>query len=150
MRFIYHFKYYVIFFILVLFLKSITKLVKHCNKNDEIKHVLSNWKRPFRGKTEQRNCYEIKHVLSNWKRPFRGKTEQRNCYNWWYKGGGRLAPPGRLAPSYSNVYPYKPQFYYIKVGCKGLYITWTCLHDDFIVSDVVHTVYDVFEHTSPI
>ena len=45
MRFIYHYKYYVIFFYVflirfykfVLFLKSITKLVKHCNKNDEIK-----------------------------------------------------------------------------------------------------------------
>ena len=45
MRFIYHYKYYVIFFyvfliqfyMFVLFLKSITKLVKHCNKNDEIK-----------------------------------------------------------------------------------------------------------------
>ena len=28
-----------------------------------------------------------------------------------------------------NVYPCKPQFYYIKVGCKGVYITWTCFHD---------------------
>ena len=44
MRFIYHYKYYVIFYVFliqfymfVLFLKSITKLVKHCNKNDEIK-----------------------------------------------------------------------------------------------------------------
>ena len=45
MRFIYHHKYYVIYFYMfliqfykfVLFLKSITKLVKHCNKNDKIK-----------------------------------------------------------------------------------------------------------------
>ena len=44
MRFIYHYKYNVIFFVFliqfykfVLFLKSITKLVKHCNKNDKIK-----------------------------------------------------------------------------------------------------------------
>ena len=28
-----------------------------------------------------------------------------------------------------HVYPCKPQFYYIKVGCKGVYITRTCLHD---------------------
>ena len=28
-----------------------------------------------------------------------------------------------------NVYPCKPQFYYIKVGCKGVLITWTCFHD---------------------
>ena len=45
MRFFYHYKYYIIFFMCFLFnfislfysLKSITKLVKHCNKNDEIK-----------------------------------------------------------------------------------------------------------------
>ena len=29
-----------------------------------------------------------------------------------------------------NAYPCKPQFYYIKVGCKGVYITRTCFHDD--------------------
>ena len=29
-----------------------------------------------------------------------------------------------------NVYPCKPQFYYIKVGCKGVYITRTCYPDD--------------------
>ena len=28
-----------------------------------------------------------------------------------------------------NVYPCKPQFYYIKVGCKGVHITRTCYHD---------------------
>ena len=28
-----------------------------------------------------------------------------------------------------NVYPCKSQFYYIKVGCKGVYITRTCFHD---------------------
>ena len=28
-----------------------------------------------------------------------------------------------------NVYPCKPQFYYIKVGCQGVYIIRTCLHD---------------------
>ena len=28
-----------------------------------------------------------------------------------------------------NVYPCTPQFYYIKVGCKGVYITRTCFHD---------------------
>ena len=38
-----------------------------------------------------------------------------------------------------NVYPCKPQFYYIKVGCKGVYIirtcypdVWTCYPDDFM------------------
>ena len=29
-----------------------------------------------------------------------------------------------------NVYPYTPQFYYIKVGCKGVFITRICYHDD--------------------
>ena len=28
-----------------------------------------------------------------------------------------------------NEYPCKPQFYYIKVGCKGVFISRTCLHD---------------------
>ena len=27
-----------------------------------------------------------------------------------------------------NVYPCTPQFHYIKVGCKGVLITRTCLH----------------------
>ena len=31
-----------------------------------------------------------------------------------------------------NVYPCTPQFHYIKVGCKGLFITRTCLHDELI------------------
>ena len=29
-----------------------------------------------------------------------------------------------------NVYPCKSQFYYIKVGCKGVFITRTCYPDD--------------------
>ena len=33
----------------------------------------------------------------------------------------------------NNIYPCKPQFYYIKVGCKGVYITRTCLHDVFLI-----------------
>ena len=28
-----------------------------------------------------------------------------------------------------NEYPCEPQFYYIKVGCKGVHITRTCSHD---------------------
>ena len=27
-----------------------------------------------------------------------------------------------------KIYPGKPQFYYIKVGCKGVFITRTCLY----------------------
>ena len=29
------------------------------------------------------------------------------------------------------VYPCKPQFFYIKVGFTGVYISWTCISDDF-------------------
>ena len=29
-----------------------------------------------------------------------------------------------------NVYPGKPQFYYIKVGCKGVFVTRICFHDE--------------------
>ena len=32
-----------------------------------------------------------------------------------------------------NVYPRKPQFCYIKVGCKGVHITQTCYPDEFMV-----------------
>ena len=31
----------------------------------------------------------------------------------------------------NNVYPCKPQFYYIKVGCKRVFITRTCFRDDY-------------------
>ena len=30
-----------------------------------------------------------------------------------------------------KVYPCKPQFYYIKVGCRGVFVTWTCFRDLF-------------------
>ena len=32
-----------------------------------------------------------------------------------------------------NVFSCTPQFYYIKVGCKGVYITRTCFHAVLIV-----------------
>ena len=25
-----------------------------------------------------------------------------------------------------------PQFYYIKVGCKGVFVTQTCFHDELV------------------
>ena len=28
-----------------------------------------------------------------------------------------------------KIYPCKPQFYYIKVGCKGVFVTPTCFRD---------------------
>ena len=33
-----------------------------------------------------------------------------------------------------KVYPCKPQFYYIKVGCKGVFVTQTCFRDVLIKS----------------
>ena len=30
----------------------------------------------------------------------------------------------------NDVYLCKPQFYYIKVGLKGVNILWACFHDD--------------------
>ena len=36
-----------------------------------------------------------------------------------------------------KVYPCKPQFYYIKVGCKGVYITRTCYHDAVSILNVI-------------
>ena len=29
-----------------------------------------------------------------------------------------------------NVYPGKPQFNYIKKGCKGVFVTRSCFHDE--------------------
>ena len=29
-----------------------------------------------------------------------------------------------------NVYPCTPQFYYTKVGCKGVFVTRTCFRDE--------------------
>ena len=52
--------------------------------------------------------------------------------------GYRLEPEAVLTSTHylcfrakirKNVYPCKPQFYYIEVGCKGVYITRTCNHD---------------------
>ena len=39
-----------------------------------------------------------------------------------------------------NVYPYKPQFYYIKVGCKGVFVTRTCFRDASHFHYSAHTV----------
>ena len=38
-----------------------------------------------------------------------------------------------------KVYPCKPQFYYIKVGCKGVFVTRTCFRDG-AGSTPLHTV----------
>ena len=34
----------------------------------------------------------------------------------------------------NKIYPCKPQFYYIKVGCKGVFIIRTCLHDAMVTT----------------
>ena len=40
-----------------------------------------------------------------------------------------------------KVYPCKPKFYYIKVGCKGVYITRT-YYPDGALESVFHVVYE--------
>ena len=50
--------------------------------------------------------------------------------------GCTLEPPQGVPSIYvlkkirKTVYPGKPQFYNIKLGCKGVYISQTCLHDE--------------------
>ena len=36
-----------------------------------------------------------------------------------------------------HVYPCSPQFHYIKVGCKGVFITRTCLHDVLVFGESI-------------
>ena len=48
--------------------------------------------------------------------------------------GYSLEPPRRGGSNESrnkknNVYPYKPQFYYTKVGFKGVNTIWACFRD---------------------
>ena len=38
--------------------------------------------------------------------------------------------------------PCNPKFYYIKVGCKGVYITQTCKHD-------IDVLYECFDCLTP-
>ena len=48
--------------------------------------------------------------------------------------GYTLEPPQYvLEQKYEKVYPCKPQFYYIKVGCKGVFVTRTCFRDGNLV-----------------
>ena len=53
-----------------------------------------------------------------------------------------ICPPLFQSWGHNKVYPCKPQFYYIKVGCKGVFITRTCLHD---VLDIETTEILLFE-----
>ena len=54
--------------------------------------------------------------------------------------GYTLEPPQVLTSTHNqcfgakirkNVYPCKPPFYFIKVGCKGVFVTRTCFRDVF-------------------
>ena len=44
-----------------------------------------------------------------------------------------------------NVNPCKPQFYYIKVGCKGVFVTRTCFHDGAANSAVLGLIWPNFK-----
>ena len=51
-----------------------------------------------------------------------------------------------------NVYPCTPQFHYIEVMCKGVYITRTCLHDEtlfFTLTMLFFTFKKIIAGTSP-
>ena len=46
-------------------------------------------------------------------------------------GGSNEYPQSMLwSKNKKKVYPCKPQLYYIKVGCKGVFVTRTCFRDD--------------------
>ena len=47
--------------------------------------------------------------------------------------------------SVSNVYPGKPQFYYIKMGCKGVSIIRTCFHDDLAYKGEMYNILELLE-----
>ena len=36
-----------------------------------------------------------------------------------------------------KIYPCTPQFHYIKVGCKGVFITRICLHDVINIAEQI-------------
>ena len=44
----------------------------------------------------------------------------------------------------NNVYPCKPQFYYIKVGFKGVNIIVACFRDEFQVTNLANSVEDLY------
>ena len=66
-----------------------------------------------------------------------GNFQMKKCYTCIFlifaqniDRGYTLEPPhGFRAKIRKNVYQCKPQFYYIKLGCKGLFITRKCYHD---------------------
>ena len=46
------------------------------------------------------------------------------------RGGSNEYPQSMFwSKNKKKVYPCKPQFYYIKVGCKGVFVTQTCFRD---------------------
>ena len=46
-----------------------------------------------------------------------------------------------------NVYPCKPQFYYIKVGCNGVFVTRTCFRNG--VNDEI-SFQNVYAYRAPV
>ena len=42
-----------------------------------------------------------------------------------------------------NVYPCKPQFYYTKVGCKGVFVRRTCFRDAFFCRKQLPSLVDL-------
>ena len=78
---LYFYVFLIQFYKFVLFLKSITKLVKHCNKNDEIKARVVELETAFLRENLTKNCnmgtiyglfwanpYEYAHIGPKWDR----------------------------------------------------------------------------------
>ena len=94
--------------------------------------------------------HHAKHAYSNILKILSPKNENfqmKNAYIYFISAqnincGYSLEPPRRGGSNEypqsmflsrnkkNNVYPYKPQFYYIKVGFKRVKIIWVCFRDD--------------------
>ena len=62
----------------------------------------------------------------NWK-----ISDKKNLWYFLYQGGSNEYPQSMFwaKNKKNNVYPCKPQFYFIKVGFKGVKIIKACFHD---------------------
>ena len=70
----------------------------------------------------------------------------------WKRGGSNEYPQSMFWSKNKKkyVYPSKPHFVYIKVGCKGVFITRTCYPDELLQGiyylgiSFLYVIYDIF------
>ena len=106
--------------------------------------------------TDSRQCYpEMLHVFYYENTPMQYTAIFHGCENVYFQMTIFnifliFAPEAVLTCTHNQcfgakirkiVYPFQPQFYYIKVGCKGVFVTRTCFRD--VLSDL-HDVNDAF------